>query len=198
MVGSALRFAVTGLVLVGASCRASEFRARLTSGDEVLFVRAIKGNDLVVRKGDELARVRLVGVYAFDPAVNENRDIAACAKGAAEAVTTELAGRPLRVELIHPERDPRGRHLAYLTSDTTDVGRWLLAEGHVAVYTEYPFARESDYLAVEAQSRARVQGVWAAPVAAKRIDAFRQTWAAVRSRAHGGSAVDPLLDAGTH
>src|SRR5690606_12711800 len=90
------------------------------------------------------------------------------------------------------ELDPRGRHLGFLELNGQDLGLQLIAAGELGVYTEYPFSRETQYLAVEQQARAEQRGLWAASAVHGRLLALRRTWAAVRGRG-GAPPADQLL-----
>lgn len=184
-----------GVLMLTGACRSEQYTARLASGDSVQFVRAIKGNDLVVKKAGGFARLRLVGVYTFDPNVREKNDIAVWANNAAEFAAHLGEKGPLKVVLELDELDPRGRHLGFLEVDGTDVGRELIEQGHGAVYTEYPFSRESAYFAAESPARVGVRGIWGGVAAKKRLLALRETWSAVRGREAGTPLLDPLLAA---
>jgi endonuclease YncB( thermonuclease family) len=193
-VGGLIRWCwVAALIALASGCRGEHYTARLATGDEVQFVKTIKGNDIVVDKQGQLARIRLVGVYAFDPTVREKKDIEAAAKKAAELAATLAKGKTLRVTLELERLDPRGRHLGFLEVDGVDIGRQLIVEGVGSAYTEYSFSREADYIAAEAEARAQARGIWSGKRPTNRIVALRETWAAVRSRGSGKALTDPLL-----
>jgi endonuclease YncB( thermonuclease family) len=187
-----MRFLFAVLLTLSA-CRREEYTARLATGDAITFVRAIKGNDVVVAKGAGLARIRLVGVYTFDPNVAEKNDIIVWAQRAAEMMSSRARSASLRVVLEREELDPRGRHLGFLEADGVDLGKLLVEEGQASVYTEYPFSRETDYLAAETRAREGVRGLWGGTSATKRIRALRDTWSTVRERKFGAAPNDPLL-----
>jgi endonuclease YncB( thermonuclease family) len=183
------------VVLLFAGCKGESYEARLSTGDTVKFIRAIKGNDVVVEREGKLARVRLVGVYAFDPNVSEKKEILALARGGVDAIGARTRDKPLKIVLELQELDPKGRHLGFLESDGVDVARSLIEDGTLAVYTEYPFSREADYIAMENGARAAGKGVWGATTSPKRLRALRETWASVRTRRSGAGPADPLLAA---
>jgi endonuclease YncB( thermonuclease family) len=182
-------------LVVVASCKTEVYDARLATGDAVRFVRAIKGNDVVVEKNGKRARVRLVGVYSFDPNVSEKKDILALARGGVDAIAKLTKDQEVGVVLERQELDPKGRHLGFLEVGGSDVGRTMIEQGSAAAYTEYPFSREADYLATETSARSESRGMWSGPVASKRLRALRETWSSVRARSFGSPPADPLLGA---
>src|SRR5262245_54264157 len=117
------------LLLVGAFSCTKSFNAQLATGDQVTFVSGIKGHDIVVAEGNEQARIRLVGIYTFDPKLLEAADVSALARGAVDSAAKTAAGGPLQVELVRPEVDPRGRFLGFLERGGEDLGRSLIAQG---------------------------------------------------------------------
>lgn len=176
---------------LAASCHRERFEAVVHSGDEVVLVRAIKGHELVVQKGAERARLRLVGIYTLDPKGRRQRETTVYAKRAVQVIEG-YTGRPLRVTLEREQPDNRGRYLAFVDADGVDLARHLVDEGLAALYTEFPFSRERDYFAAEAVARANVRGLWGGPAARARVGALRETWGAVRRREQGAAADDPL------
>ncbi len=179
-------------VLVLAACSREEYTATLATGDEVSLVRANKGHELVLKKGEQLARIRLVGIYTFDPEAQARKDIMKAAKQAVEAMH-QKKGAPLKVVLEREAPDGRGRFLGYVEADGVDLGRQLVEEGSASVYTEFPFKREADYFASEDAARAQKRGIWTGNAAQKRILALRDTWSAVRLREFGSTVRDPVL-----
>ncbi len=191
---SSRRLAPWVWVVVLAACGgAKEPSAVIRDHDPVRVTRVIKANEVEVEKEGRFARLRLVGTYAFNPAVAEKGDITTLGRQAVAFVKSALVDRKVVVQLIRPEVDAKGRYLVYLESDGKDFNRALVEQGLAAVYTEYPFDRERDYLAVEAEARAAQRGFWASTAAKKRLRALRDTWSAVQAREHGTPPGDPWL-----
>ncbi len=184
------------LFLCGAftACRGDQHAAVLATGDSVQLVRAVKGHELVVEKQGQTAKIRLVGIYTFDPQVQEQSDITRYGKRAVDFVQTKTQGVPLRVVLERQAPDPRGRYLGFVELAGVDLGRRLIDEGYAAIYTEYPFSREANYFAAEASAREVGRGLWGGGAARKRVRALRETWASVRARAGSGAISDPLSE----
>lgn len=189
--------AVILLLPVLGACTQSVPEAKLTSNDIVQFVRANRGHEIVVRKGQHTARMRLVGLYAFDPSVRRKNEIVAFADMGVRYWEKRYPGKQLTVVLERSEPDPRGRFLGYLYDGEHDVGELLLREGIVAAYTEYPWRRERDYFAAETVAREKTRGLWAGEQAVARLRALRETWSSVHRRKFGTTPKDPWLGKGS-
>jgi endonuclease YncB( thermonuclease family) len=161
--------------------------AEIATGDTVDVVDVVKGDELVVKKGKREAHIRLLGVHAFD-AVMDDPVIDRLRLPVLEHVKA-VKGKKVQVTLGKTSKDPHGRYLAYVGHDGHQLNRDLIAEGFVLVYTEYPFAREKDYLAAEAEARAAKKGIWADSVALKTLVGLRKLWREARA----GAVDDPLL-----
>lgn len=177
------------------SCPANKHRAVLSAGDQVQFLRANRGHEIVVKKGKHTARMRLVGVYAFDEAGRQHREIQALAERAARTWSDRFEGKTLTVALERSEPDPRGRFLGYLQDNDSDIAVELLKEGLLARYTEYPVPREAEYRAAEDSARQEKRGIWASETTVNRLKALRQTWSAAHQRRAGKTPQDSLLEA---
>lgn len=184
------------LGVLSSACRNEQHAAQLATGDAVQLVRAVKGHELIVQKLGQTAKIRLVGIYTFDPLVQEQSDITNYGKRAVDFVQTKTQGVPLRVVLERQAPDPRGRYLGFVELEGGDLGRRLIDEGYAAAYTEYPFSREADYFATETSARERERGLWSSGATRKRVRALRETWASVRARAGSGAISDPLSELG--
>lgn len=182
-----------GVALLLAGCDAKRFTAHINDGDVVRLVGAPRGHEWIVEKGGERARLRLVGVYAFDPRTPETslQERAAEAQAFAEA----LRGQELSIMLERREPDQRGRYLAFVAQGGRDLGAELVRSGLAAVYTEFPFSREAIYQEADAAARAAQLGLWRDPLATERLRALRKTWAAVRERFVGRPVHDPFVSA---
>lgn len=151
-------------------------RATLTSGEVVEPIKVIDGDELSVRRGDDVFVVRLLGVKCFsgtfsDPAVQQLG--AACT-----AALGDLArGGELRVSFGEFRRDRQGRVLGYLEVDGKDVGETLIRRGHALAYTAWPFGREPRYLVAEEEARTHARGLWGVRDVRGRIEALKSEWA---------------------
>lgn len=186
-----------GVAALSLACHKEAYTAKLVTGDEVQLARAVKGHELVVQKNAELARIRLVGIYTFDPKVVEKNDVTVWANNAVGFMKARMENRPVRIVLEREEVDRRGRYLGFVEVDGVDLGQQLVEQGHAAVYTEFPFSREADYLTAEATAREGVRGLWGGTAAARRLRALRATWSTMRERGFASRPNDPLLGAQT-
>ncbi|MEK7704488.1 MAG: thermonuclease family protein [Myxococcota bacterium] len=153
----------------------------IADGGRVTVIDIVKGDELVVEVGRGQARVRLVGLHAFDPR-SPDPALGALGEVASQAVRARLVGKPIVVHLEHPPRDTYGRYLAYAEQDGTDVNRALLDLGLAMLYDEYPFGREALYRQVEQAARARQLGLWVKPNAVAVADGLKRQWAEARTR----------------
>lgn len=154
------------------------------AGDEVLVVAVIDGDEVSVTDGQgRRTLVRLVGLRAFAPAVNDPT-VGTHGQRAFDHLTG-LIGQKVKVFPGDPARDSRQRLLAHLetTADPpVDVARQMISDGLGVAYTEYPHTREVDYLAAEVEAARARRGVWADEALVERIQAQKQAWNERRSR----------------
>lgn len=180
----------------------------LKSGAAVQLLGVIDGDELSVRYGQNTFVVRLLGVRAFSPTLNEP-GISHLGAQAAEALKMLVAGERLTLHFKKLARDKHKRVLAYLhvggTSATAsgtaaatgtgtgtsagasasansgdDVGLKLVKRGLVLVYRRYGFAREPRYLAAELSAKREKRGLWRSEKATVRATALEAAWLAQR------------------
>jgi endonuclease YncB( thermonuclease family) len=175
---------------VGACTKDDGKPAVLAPNDIVRVVHIVKGDEVEVEKDGKLARVRLLGVHAFS-SVMTDAQLSALAAGGVAALTELIGQKPVRLSFDKTVQDPSGRYLAYLDKDGADVGHGLVAQGWAVVYTEFPFAREQDYLAAETPARVSGRNLWGLRPAADLVRGLRRQWLEARI-AHGAA---PLTDA---
>jgi len=156
--------------------------AAVQSGDAVKLLQVIDGDELSVQHlatGESFV-VRLLGIKAFDPKVND--------PGLSEignAAVRELTGATqsassLVVEYEENKADRAGRLLAWLRADDVDVGQQLVKDGYALAFVRYPQPREDSYLAAELEAQTRARGMWAIPKARERATALRKKWESER------------------
>jgi len=161
-------------------------------GDRLLVADVIKGDEIVVAKGRETARVRLLGVFSFvhvgepDPVIDLERAANTFLRG-------KVMGKTVTLNFGREPKDPHGRYLAYVSMDGKDLNREMIREGLVLTYTEFGVEREPDYLAAEAQSRAERRRIWSKPEVAPIIRRLRHQWAQSRWDSLKTRPQDPLL-----
>lgn len=159
-----------------ARVRGSAVDLELSSGDSVTLLSAIDGDEVSVRRGGRTFTVRLLGIKAFE-ALNEP-GLGGLGQRATDALDRHRDRGDLTLRFTEQASDPSGRILAYLHGGETDLGRALVGDGVVLVYTKYPFDRSAEYLATEGEARAQRRGIWAHPKAAQRASAVRTSWEA--------------------
>jgi len=148
---------------------------RVASGDTVTFVKAIDGDEIAVQAGDANFVVRILGIKAFDPTVNDPQMAGIAARSVAY-LDRRLSGRRPSLEFSAFKTDRRKRVLAYVVVEGEDLGRQMVAEGLALVYTLYPFDRMVRYQEIEDRARKEKIGLWGNPVAVERADLLKVIW----------------------
>ena len=134
----------------------------------------------------------MLGIKSFDPVVNE-RQITAYGEACINFLKQWVLGKKVKLTFDTPLKDKNGRYLAYLSWDGMDINRLMVEGGRSMVYTEFPFAREVDYLKIEQEVRKKRRGIWGGGKAFKRILGWRREWA-VERRSHSKKVpTDPFL-----
>ncbi|MFN3199434.1 MAG: thermonuclease family protein [Bradymonadia bacterium] len=149
------------------------------AGEQVEVVQVIDGDEVSVKRGEDVFVVRLLGIKCFSSKVNEpgiSQIGAAC-----EATLNRLAaGKTGTVEFDEFKKDKAKRVLAYLKVAETDIGQQLVLDGLALTYTRYPFSREDSYLSAEETARTRARGLWGQPIATDRAKALKAEWKSSR------------------
>ncbi|MBI5508043.1 MAG: thermonuclease family protein [Deltaproteobacteria bacterium] len=166
--------------------------AQINDGDKVKVVAVVNGDELIVTKGTAQARVRMLGIRAFDPVVNE-REVTAFGHASVSFLTQWTLNKTVTVVFDTPIMDVHGRYLAFVERANMDLNAKMLEEGIVMVYTEFETAREALFLAAERLARRSSRGIWGSKKAASRVVALRQDWAHHRQERTGGLPPDYLL-----
>ena len=145
------------------------------SGQRVIVAKIVDGDEVSVRVGTAQFVVRLLGISAYDPAVNDPL-MENAARGALRYLEKVVLNN--EVELVFPsfQKDARERVLSYVYKNGIDIGLDMVSNGHAIVYTRYPFARMAEYLAAEREAQARSRGVWAVPALTQRSLRLKQVW----------------------
>ena len=151
----------------------------IKSGAAVTLRGVLDGDELSVRHEKRVFVVRLLGVRAFSPTINEP-GIAHLGAQAAEALRATLREKKLTLHFKEKKRDKHKRLLAYLHADGKDVGFELVRRGLVLVYRRFAFAREPKYLAAELEVQRDKRGLWRSAKATMRATALEAAWQAQR------------------
>jgi len=165
--------------------------AELQDGDLVDVVVVLNGDELLVTKNEARAKVRMLGVRAFDAVINEF-ELTAFGRASVGFLEHWVMGHEVKVRFDTTVKDVHGRYLAYIERDGVDVNRRMIEEGVAMVYTEYPFSREAPYLSSETLARTAKRGIWGGPRAVARISGLREDWGRSRRHRTGTPFADPL------
>lgn len=184
-------------VFIQQSClpSSSEKKAQapdIWTGDQVKIIGIIKGDELEVTKAGKKARLRLLGVQAF-AGTNLDAPLTEIVHRTSEWLTQRLLNQEAKIVLEDATKDTYGRYLGYLEKDGTDMNRALIEEGLVIAYTEFPFAREADYLAAEKKARDDKRLLWNQQGLTTIAQGLRRQWADARRGRNQAPAADPLL-----
>ncbi|MFC1609509.1 thermonuclease family protein [Myxococcota bacterium] len=188
----------TGLVvLVLAACTNKEavgdkHAVDLVSGDAVEIEAIVKGDELVVRKGDREANLRLLGIHAFE-AVTDDPGLGKLRDPVIAHLRKKAIGKRVVVTLGSITKDPHGRYLGYAAHDGVELNEQLIREGYVLAYTEFPHAKEGAYLLAETAARQAHKGIWRDDGTLSLFKGLRRQWAEARGKRTGETIDDPLL-----
>ncbi len=152
-------------------------KLELKNGEELELVKVLDGDEVSMKRGEDVFIVRLVGVKCFDARVVEP-GITEFGAACESALRRVLTGSAKSVVLEYDEfrRDRAGRVLGYLRRNEQDVGEWLIEKGHAMAYTKYPFKRMANYIATQDRARTRRLGLWASDKARERALALGVQW----------------------
>lgn len=172
---------------VGVELRRARWRGEqleIPSETVVATLRIVDGDEVVVRHGEQIATVRILGIKCFDAKSNDPTT-AGAGQRCMNALRDRVLGERVTIHYDELKFDGNKRLLAYLDRDGTDVGEELVRDGHALVYTRYPFSREADYLADQARARSQARGLWASDKAVVRATALDAAWRAQREDGGG-------------
>lgn len=126
-------------------------------------VRVVDGDTIHARIGDQVEKVRYIGVNAPElhhPTKGEQPG----GREAAEANRKLVAGQTVRLELDAQERDKHGRLLAYVYVGDMMVNAELVAQGYAQVMTVLPNVKHQElFLRNQRTARFLQLGLWKAP-----------------------------------
>ena len=125
-------------------------------------MRVVDGDTLKVWMSGELRTVRLIGVNTPETKHPTKK----VQKGGPEASAfTQAALDRKTVELVtDPEGDDADRHgrlLRYVYLDGENFNATLIREGYATAIRQFPYSRNREFLALEAQARQARRGIWA-------------------------------------
>jgi len=147
----------------------------IRSGQEAWVAKILDGDEVSVIMDDEQVVVRILGVFSFDPNVNDP-----LYQNIGKSSYTFLKNKILKktVTLVFQEfkKDPNNRILAYLHLGGVDVGKEMLAKGLSLVFVKYPFSRLDEYLEIEKLAKQSKAGLWGDPSVTKRSLQLKNQW----------------------
>lgn len=165
-----------------ATWKAKKSTAKLANGEKVQLVTVVDGDEVSVKRGDDVFVIRLLGIKSFDAKVSEPgiSEYGAACHAALEGILKRATS--ISVEFENFTKDRHNRVLAYLRVNERDAGHYLVSQGHSLVLLSYPFSREDKYRAAQQVARTRGRGLWSSPKARERADALEKKWQAKRAQ----------------
>lgn len=155
--------------------------ASLKSGQSAVVQRIVDGDELSVLVGQEPVTVRLLGVSAPDPTMNDPV-IQPAGRQTLLHLQNHVQGRTVELVFDELKLDSRRRLLAYIHLDGRDLGEDLIASGLALTYSKYPFSRLGAYALAEDAARRGRRGFWADPRVTERAEQLKALWDAERRR----------------
>lgn len=165
--------------------RAATSKARLDDalapGAQVRLVRVIDGDEIMVAAAaDEAFVVRLLGIKSFDAVANDP-GISTYGRQCMAFLQEHLEDQPATLQFDDLARDSRGRLLAYVHANGTDLGKEMVARGLALPFLRYDFSREAEYRRAQVQASEARLGLWGAARADRRARALLLSWEAMRA-----------------
>jgi len=123
--------------------------------------RVVDGDTILVRDGDVLTTVRLIGVDTPET-VHPRKPVERFGKEAAAFTKRTLENESVRLEFDNERFDRYGRLLAYVyrASDGLFVNEELIRQGYGHAYTRFPFRYLDRFRRLEAEARENGRGLW--------------------------------------
>lgn len=153
----------------------------LQSGARAAVLQVVDGDEVSVRLPEGPLTVRLLGIAAFDPSI-QDPVAQPFGKAAVQHLEKVLGGREVSLVFDELKFDARKRLLAYVHIGTADVGEGLVSRGLALAYTRYAFSRMPAYLQAEDGARRHGEGLWADPVVSARAVQLRVVWDQERAK----------------
>ena len=116
-------------------------------------MRVVDGDTLVL----DDKRIRLFGIDAPEMKQSCSRETGKylCGQAAKEALTDFIGAQPVTCE--ERDIDKYGRMVAICYVGSTEINKWLVAQGHAVAYKNYT----DRYNDAEEEARAAKRGIWA-------------------------------------
>lgn len=180
LAGTSLYF-TAGVVRFKRSLHARPAAAGLRSGQTAVVQRILDGDEFSVLVEGSPVTVRLLGVSAPDPTMNDPL-MQPAGRQTLLHLENNLQGRTVELVFDEFKLDARKRLLAYVQLDGTDLGQDLIDRGLALTYTKYPFSRLAGYVLAEDGARRARRGLWGDPKVAERAEQLKALWDAQRRK----------------
>jgi endonuclease YncB( thermonuclease family) len=180
LAGSSLYFTVS-VVIFKRSLNSRPLVANLKSGQAAVVNRVLDGDELSVLVGKDPLTVRLLGVSAPDPTMNDP-EMQPAGRQTLLYLENNFQGRTVELVFDELKLDPRKRMLCYVHANGKDLGEDLVDRGLALAYTKYPFSRLAAYALAEDGARRARRGIWSDPRLALRADQLKALWESQRKK----------------
>ena len=124
--------------------------------------RVIDGDTISVRLDGDRYTVRLTGVDTPET-THPTRGVEPDGPKAAAYTTARLTGATVRLDLDQAgdDQDADGRILRYvMLASGENVNATLIRDGYATAIRRFPYARQREFLQLEAQARRARRGLW--------------------------------------
>ena len=134
-----------------------------SGGVEVTVSHVVDGDTLIVRRGLDKVKVRLIGIDTPESVHRDESKNTREGKIASERLARYLTGKTVRLEFDAESQDKYGRWLAYVYYNGSMVNAELLKAGLAKALTIPPNTKHADEFAeIEAAARESGAGFWGA------------------------------------
>lgn len=137
------------------------------AADQYIVSRVVDGDTLEVQKGDQLEKVRLIGVDTPET-VKPNTPVQPYGKEASDFTKKMLLNKAITLEFDAGRTDKYGRLLAYVYLEDEMFNETLLREGYARLMTVPPNVKYVDrFVAIQKEAREAGRGLWGLPEESK-------------------------------
>ncbi|MCP4219934.1 MAG: thermonuclease family protein [bacterium] len=147
----------------------------IQSGQKVTVEKIIDGDEISVKSPKGTFIVRILGVKAYDPTVNDHA-LQNIAKSAFNYLQNTILNTEVEVLFDTFQTDDKKRILAYINGNNGDVGLEMVKQGIVLVYNRYSFSRMPTYITAENESILDKLGIWGIEAAIQRSRQLKKLW----------------------
>jgi endonuclease YncB( thermonuclease family) len=180
LAGTSLYFTV-GVFSFKRSLHSKPLVAGLKSGQGAVVQRILDGDEMSVLVGKAPLTVRLLGVSAPDPTMNDP-EMQPAGRQTLLYLENHVQGRTVELVFDEFKLDSRKRLLCYVQLDGRDLGEGLVDQGLALTYTKYPFSRLGAYAMAEDGARRSRRGIWSDPKLAQRAEQLKALWDSQRKK----------------